>query len=82
MQKLAALLVEARNAECEALLRQNSALADVQLAYVLKDTCLVGWSSEPTRALAAASALKLLSQLNSDSEIAALRAWGAGLEAR
>lgn len=79
--ELAALLVEAGNAEREALLRHNSALADVQLAYVLKDICLDGWSTHPTRALAAAATLKLLSEFNSDPEIAALRAWGSGLEA-
>ncbi len=79
--ELAALLVEARNAEREALLRENSALVDVRLAYVLKEICLDGWSSQPTRALAAAATLKRLSQLNVDPEIAALRAWGAGLEA-
>ncbi|HEY8184568.1 MAG TPA: CHAT domain-containing tetratricopeptide repeat protein [Pyrinomonadaceae bacterium] len=79
--ELAALLVEASNAKREALLRENSALANVELAYILKDICLAGWSSQPPRALAAAEALDLLSQFNSDSEVAALRAWGAGLEA-
>jgi CHAT domain-containing protein len=79
--ELAALLVEARNAERRALLRENSACADVQLAYVLKDICLDGWSTQPSRALAAAEALKILSQFNSDPEIRALSAWGAGLEA-
>jgi CHAT domain-containing protein len=79
--ELAALLVEASNAEREALLRDNSALVDVDLAYLLKDICLSGWSSEPARALAAAEALKVLFQFNSDPQIAALRAWSSGLEA-
>jgi CHAT domain-containing protein len=79
--ELATLLVEAGNAEREALLRDNSARADVELAYLLKDICLDGWSTQPTRALAAAAALKLLSQINPDPEIVALRAWGFGLEA-
>ncbi len=79
--ELAALLVEASKAEREALLRHNSDLGDVELAYLLKDICLGGWSSEPTRALAAAEALKVLFQFNSDPQIAALRAWSSGLEA-
>jgi CHAT domain-containing protein len=79
--ELAALLVEASNAERQALLRENPALADVQLAYVLKDICLDGWSTQPARALAAAAALKVFSEFNSDPEIRALSAWGAGLEA-
>ena len=79
--ELAALLVESSNAEREALLREDSALADVQLAYVLKDICLDGWSTQPARALAAAETLKVFSEFNSDPEISALSAWGAGLEA-
>ena len=79
--ELAALLVDAGNAEREALLKDNYALANVDLAYILKDICLDGWSSQPTRALAAAEALNLLSQFGSDKEVAALSAWGSGLEA-
>jgi CHAT domain-containing protein len=79
--ELAALLVGAGVAEREALLQNNSALADVELAYLLKDICLDGWSTEPTRALAAAAALELLSEFNSDPEIVALRSWGFGLGA-
>jgi len=79
--ELAALLVAAGNAEREALLQENSALANVQLAQTLKDICLEGWSSNPAQALRAAAVLQLLSQLNPDPEIAALCAWSAGLEA-
>lgn len=79
--ELAALLVEAGNAEQEALLRNNSALADVRVAYILKDICLDGWSSNPPQALRAAAALQSLSQINPDLEIIALCAWSAGLEA-
>ena len=78
--ELAALLVAASNAERQALLKENSALADVQLARILKDICLEGWSSNPDQALQAASVLQLLSQTNGDPEIAALYAWSAGLE--
>jgi CHAT domain-containing protein len=79
--ELAVRLVAVGNAESEALLRDNSALASVQLAQTLKDICLEGWSSEPGQALRAAAVLQLLSQTNPDPEIAALCAWSAGLEA-
>ena len=78
--ELAALLVAASNAQREALLRENSALADADLAYLLKDICLDGWSSHPAQALGAADALQLLAKQNSDPEIAALCAWSSGLE--
>ncbi len=81
LAELAARLVDAGNAERKALLRENSALADAELAYLLKDICLDGWSSHPAQALGAAAALQLLSKLNSDPEIAALCAWNSGLEA-
>ncbi len=79
--ELAARLVAAGNAERKALLKENSALANVQLAQKLKDICLEGWSSDPAQALQAAAVLQLLSQTNPDPEIAALSAWSAGLEA-
>jgi len=79
--ELAALLVDASNADREALLRENSALADVELAHILKDICLNGWSSQPTRALAAAEALNFLSEFYSNPETIALRAWASGLAA-
>jgi CHAT domain-containing protein len=79
--ELAARLVDAGNAEREALLRNNSALGDVELAYILKDICLDAWSSQPPRALAAAETLRLLFRFNNHPEIEALSAWSAGLEA-
>jgi len=78
--ELAALLVAASNADREALLRENSALADAELAYLLKDICLDGWSSHPAQALGAADALQRLAKQNSDPEIRALCAWSSGLE--
>jgi CHAT domain-containing protein len=77
---LAALIVKASNAERESFLRDNSALADSEFAYILKEICLDGWSTHPAQALGAAAALQLLSQLNADEEITALAAWAAGLE--
>ena len=48
--ELAARLVAAGNAERQALLQAYSALADVELAYLLKDICLDDWSAAPARA--------------------------------
>jgi len=79
--ELAAFLVKADNAEREALFRQNSALADPQLARILKDICLEGWSVHPAQALGAAVSLRLLRNLNHDPEITALECWTSGLEA-
>lgn len=79
--ELAVRLVEASNAEREVLLKENSALADVQLAHLLKDLCLDGWSRHPSQALGAAATLQLLSGINADEEIAALYAWSSGLAA-
>jgi len=79
--ELAARLVEATNAEREALLRENSGLADVQLAYLLKDICLDGWSGQTALALGAAATLQILSRHKAEPEIAALNDWTSGLEA-
>ena len=75
---LAARLIAVGEREREALIRDSTTLADVELAYVLKDICLDGWSSHPDRALAAAATLQILSQLNPLPEIDALRSWTSG----
>lgn len=79
--ELATLLVNASNANRRALLREKSALADVELAYCLKDICLDGWSSHPAQALGAAASLQLLVATNPNPEIKALTAWAGGLKA-
>jgi CHAT domain-containing protein len=79
--QLAALLTNSSNANRETLLRENYALADVELAYRLKDICLEGWSTHPGQALGAAAALQLLSEVRPNGEIKALSAWAAGLKA-
>ena len=79
--ELASLLTNSSNAHREALLLENYTLADVELAYSLKDICLEGWSTHPGQALGAAAALQLLSQVRPNAEIKALSAWAAGLKA-
>jgi CHAT domain-containing protein/Tfp pilus assembly protein PilF len=79
--ELATLLVDANDAKRETLLWENSALADIELAYRLKDICLEGWSIHPRQALAAAASLRLLAQMRRSPEITALSAWAAGLKA-
>lgn len=77
--ELAARLVEADDAARAALLRDNSALADVELAYALKDICWDSWTWQPARAMGAAAGLEALSRATEDEEIAALAAWVAGI---
>ena len=78
---LATLLINSSNANRETLLRENSTLADVELAYCLKDICLDGWTTHPRQAIAAATSLQLLSDIRPIPEIQALTAWAAGLKA-
>jgi CHAT domain-containing protein/tetratricopeptide (TPR) repeat protein len=78
---LASRLVVAEHAERLRLLQEHNARANVELAYTLKDFCLEGWTSDPARAVGAAAALDLLSELNNDAEVAALAAWGNGIAA-
>lgn len=78
---LAERLVAAGEAERAALLAEHPQLADVQLAYALKDICLDGWSGMNERALSAAAALLQLSQANTNREITALSGWAQGIEA-
>lgn len=79
--ELATRLVNSSDANRETLLSENSVLADVELAYRLKDICLEGWSTHPAQALGAAASLQLLSNIRIQPEIKALAAWGAGLQA-
>jgi CHAT domain-containing protein len=79
--ELATLLTNSSNVNRETLLRENLTLADVELAYRLKDICLEGWSTHPAQALGAAAALQLLSDVRPNAEIKALSAWAAGLKA-
>ncbi|HEU4597043.1 MAG TPA: CHAT domain-containing protein [Pyrinomonadaceae bacterium] len=64
-----------------ALLREHHALADVSLAYALKEICYESWATEPTRAHAAAANLKTLEGLTQDPEVSAVAAWVAGISA-
>jgi CHAT domain-containing protein len=79
--ELATRLVNSSDANRETLLWENAVLADVELAYQLKDICLEGWSTHPAQALGAAASLQLLSDLRTHPEIKALSAWTAGLQA-
>ena len=79
--ELAARLVNSSDANRETLLSENAVLADVELAYKLKDICLEGWSTHPAQALGAAASLQMLSDLRTHPEIKALCSWAAGLQA-
>src|ERR1041384_3989878 len=79
--ELATLLINSSNANRETLLWENPTLADVELAYFLKDLCLEGWSTHPAQALGAAASLQTLATIRPLPEIKALNAWAAGLKA-
>jgi CHAT domain-containing protein len=79
--ELAGRLVEADKHQRHALLHDYRAAVDTQLAYLLKDICLDGWSSDPARSLAASAALREISQIHDDREIKALSHWTQGIEA-
>lgn len=79
--ELAARLVEADEHQRNALLQDHRAALDVQLAYILKDICLDGWSSNPLRSLAASATLRTISELQNDPELDALCHWTQGIEA-
>jgi CHAT domain-containing protein len=74
-------LVQSGNAECAALLAQYSALADVELAYALKEICYEAFTVEPARSVLAATALASLAELNPSEEIASLARWAAAIGA-
>ena len=81
--ELATRLVDAGNAEREALLREDSALPDVELAYKLKEICQADWRTEPTRSIRAAAALNFLAEFSrgrpNNAEIGALAKWASGI---
>lgn len=79
--ELAARLVEADEQQRNALLHEQRAALDVQLAYILKDICLDGWSSNPLRSLAASATLRRISELQTDPQLEALCHWTQGIEA-
>jgi tetratricopeptide (TPR) repeat protein len=75
------LVAAVDDGERAALLAAHTALADVPLAYALKDVCLEAWSGDPPRAIAAAAALEALAADDDSEEVAALRDWGTGIAA-
>ena len=79
--ELAARLLEADEHQRRALLHESRAALDTPLAYLLKDICLDGWSSDPARSLAASATLREISELQNDPEIKALSYWTQGIEA-
>ena len=79
--ELAARLVETNEDQQDALLQDCRASVDTQLAYILKDISLDGWTSDPMRSLAAANVLRKICRTHADPEISALCNWSQGIEA-
>jgi CHAT domain-containing protein len=80
-EELAARLVAADENQRSVLFKDSRASLDTELAFILKDICLDGWSSDPMRSLAAAATLKHIAQISADPEINALCHWTQGIEA-
>jgi CHAT domain-containing protein len=78
--ELATRLVEADEDQRGVFLEGCPAI-DAQLAYILKDICLDGWSSDPARSLTASATLRQIAQKLRNPEITALSHWTQGIEA-
>ncbi len=77
---LVSRLIETENKTAQKnLLAEFPHIADLKLAYSLKDTFYDLWTTEPKKVEASASALAVLSKLNNDLEIAALASWVQGI---
>ena len=77
---LASRLIETRRiSQRKQLLSSNRALADENLARELKDECYRVWTSDPTKAQSAASALDSLAEFAPTNETHAMRAWVNGI---
>jgi CHAT domain-containing protein len=79
--ELAELLVEAGSAKRKALLREHCALADIHLAYTLKEMCQDAWRTDPSRSIQAADVLTSLTEQNNEPEISGLMNWVGGIAA-
>lgn len=79
--ELAVRLVEVSEQARDVLLQDHHTALDTALAYILKDICLDGWSSDPARSLAAAATLQKISELQAQPEIRSLALWAKGIEA-
>jgi CHAT domain-containing protein len=71
--------MKADDVERSALLKEHSALADLELARVLKDICYDAWQTEPARSVQAAAAVNVLATQTQDKEVMALAQWVAGI---
>jgi CHAT domain-containing protein len=83
--ELAARLVGMDETRRDALLEESLGAPDrelaIQLAHILKDICLDGWSSDPARSVRAAATLRKISELRPEPEITSLCLWSQGIEA-
>ena len=82
LENLAAELtaIEAET-ERENLLAKNLGLANLELAFALKEICYKFWTIEPVKARDAARALETLAKFNSEPKIVAVQTWINGIAA-
>src|SRR5918912_1336804 len=78
--ELAALLVQAGDAERERLLRAHRPIADAQLGHLLKDICREAWGKDTGRTKGERRILRApAAWLSYNGEVAALSAWSSGI---
>jgi CHAT domain-containing protein/tetratricopeptide (TPR) repeat protein len=80
--ELAARLAVADDEQRAMLLARHAALADVELAYVLKELFDHNESSDPARAIEAAGVLEILASATDSPVVHALASWTAGMAAQ
>lgn len=82
LEEIAARLAAASSEdERQHLLTANAGLANLDLAFALKEICYAAWTNQPTQAQAAAAALDALARFNPAPKIAALAVWIDGIAA-
>lgn len=79
-EKFARKLVESSFAERKKLLRENSALANIELAQALQNLCYEIWTNEPQKVSGIVSALILLAEQTGEKEIEAVLEWARGIK--
>jgi tetratricopeptide (TPR) repeat protein len=80
IETLAIELIDAQTEpERKSLLSENLSLANLELAFALKEVCYKFWTIEPIKAQQAALALDALARTNSEPKIVAVKTWINGI---